>query len=285
MTSTLDPLPLAESDDPAAVLAYARAQKEIEDGAARRVLRAAARWASMHSSDTLVGPVDSWHESSLPLGGEGCPELAEFAVVEFAAALGRSPESGRRYLAHAVEGHYRLPRCWSRLEAGELQAWRLCFIAERTLCLSPAAAAFVDTHVAPVAHKIGPAQLSRLIDEAKARFDPERTEAERRAAADQRHFDIALAHTAVNGRVHIDGELDLADALDLEAVVSAGAEQQRRLGSTESLDVRRSLAVGELARASAPSTSAHTPRSSPRAARVVTWCCTSTSATPPSRER
>jgi hypothetical protein len=114
-------------------------------------------------------------------------------VVEFAAALGRSTESGRRYLAQAVEGHYRLHRCWARVEAGQLQAWRLGFIADRTMCLSPAAAAFVDTHVAAVAHKIGPAQLDRLIEEAKARFDPDQTEAERAAAADRRHFDIALA--------------------------------------------------------------------------------------------
>ena len=127
----------------------------------------------MHSGESVVGPAEAWHESCLPLGGEGCPEVAEFAVVEFAAALGRSTESGRRYLSHAVEGFYRLRRCWARLEAGELPAWRLGFIAERTVCLSPAAAGFVDQHVAPVAHRIGPAQLDRLIDEAKARFDPE----------------------------------------------------------------------------------------------------------------
>ena len=144
MTSTFDPHPLAECDDPAAVLAAARGSKRDEDDAARRVMRAAARWAAMHSGESLVGPAEAWHESCLPLGGEGCPEVAEFAVVEFAAALGRSTESGRRYLSHAVEGFYRLRRCWGRLEAGELPAWRLGFIAERTMCLSPEAAAFVD---------------------------------------------------------------------------------------------------------------------------------------------
>ena len=108
MTSTLDPLQLAGADDPAAVLGYARAQKRVEDDAAREVMKAAARWAAMHSDDSLVGPADGWHEACLPLGGEGCPEVAEFAVVEFAAALGRSTESGRRYLSQAVEGHYRL---------------------------------------------------------------------------------------------------------------------------------------------------------------------------------
>ena len=118
MTSTLDPLQLCGADDPAAVLAYARAQRRVEDDAARRCFKAAARWAAMHSGDSVVGPADGWHESCLPLGGQGCPEVAEFAVVEFAAALGRSTESGRRYLSHAVEGCYRLPRCWARLEAG-----------------------------------------------------------------------------------------------------------------------------------------------------------------------
>jgi hypothetical protein len=200
MTSTLDPLQLSGADDPAAVLAYTRAQKQVEDDAARQVLQAAARWAAMHSEESLVGPVDDWHESCLPLGGEGCPEVAEFAIVEFAAALGRSTESGRRYLSRAVEGFYRLNRCWARVESGELPAWRLAFIAERTICLPPAAAAFVDAKVAPFAHKIGPAQLGRLIEEAKARFDPEATEAERLAAAEAGHFDIALADVDVSGR-------------------------------------------------------------------------------------
>ena len=138
--------------------------------------------------------------------------------------------------------------CWARLEAGELPAWRLAFIAERTLCLSPEAAAFVDAKVAAFAHKIGAAQLGRLIEEAKARFDPEQTEAERQAAAEAGHFDIALADVGVNGRVRVDGDVDLADALDLEAAVAADAHQQLLAGSTESLDVRRAKAAGNLAR-------------------------------------
>ena len=109
----------------------------------------------------------------------------------------------------------------------------------------------MDAMVAPFAHSIGPAQLGRLIEEAKARFDPEATEAERLAAAEAGHFDIALAEVGVNGRVRVDGDLDLADALDLEAAVAADAHHQLLLGSTESLDVRRALAVGNLARGQA----------------------------------
>src|SRR5207342_3563261 len=117
---------------------------------------------------------------------------------------------------------YRLPRCWARVESGELPAWRLALIADRTICLSPAAAGFVDARVAPFADTIGPAQLGRLITEATARFDPERTEADRRAAAETRHFDLALADAGVAGTVRVDGDLDLADALDLETAIAAG---------------------------------------------------------------
>src|SRR3954447_25041501 len=140
MTTTTEPLVLDGADDPAAVLGYAREQKRIEDAAAREVMKAAARWAGMHSADSLVGPVEEWHEQALPLGGEGCPEVAEFAVMEFAAALGKSTPAGRTYLAQAVEARYRLTGCWARLEAGDLAAWKLGFIAERTISLSPAAA-------------------------------------------------------------------------------------------------------------------------------------------------
>src|SRR3954451_22904767 len=136
MTSTTYPLTLDGADDPAAVLAYARARKQAEDHEAREVMKAAARWAAMHSAESLVGPVESWHEQALPLGGEGCPEVAEFAVVEFAAALGKSTPAGRTYLAQVVEARYRLTDCWKKLEAGQVPAWKLRFIADRTMVLS-----------------------------------------------------------------------------------------------------------------------------------------------------
>ncbi len=44
------------------------------------------------------------------------------------------------------------------------------------------------------------------------------------------------------------GTLDVADALDLDAAVTAGAAALKDLGSTESLDVRRAAALGVIAR-------------------------------------
>ena len=252
MTSTPTPPLLGDCDDPAAVLSYARGRKAEEEQAARDVMVAAAKYASMNTVDALVGPIHEWHERALPLGGEGCPEIAEFAVAEFAAGMGRSPESGRRYLAESVEGLYRLPQVWEQLLARRVPAWREQMIARVTTSLSRAAAEFVDAHVAPVAHKVGPAQLMRLVEEARARFDPERAEAERLAAAEARKFDIALAEVGVDGVVRTDGGLDLADALDLETAVADLAHQLLVAGCTESLDVRRSMALGFLARGESP---------------------------------
>jgi hypothetical protein len=45
-----------------------------------------------------------------------------------------------------------------------------------------------------------------------------------------------------------EGDLDLADAIDFNAALAADAHQQLLLGSTETLDVRRSIAAGNLAR-------------------------------------
>ena len=122
----------------------------------------------------------------------GARRSGEFAVTEFAAALGRTTDSGRRYLSQAVEGFYRLRRCWARLVAGEAAGVKLCH-GRRPHPVLVSGDFGVRWQSASFAHKVGPAQLARLIEEAKARFDPEALEAERQAAAEAGHFDIALA--------------------------------------------------------------------------------------------
>jgi hypothetical protein len=109
-------------------------------------------------------------------------------------------------------------------------------------------ASFVDRHVAPVAAKLSYAQLDRVVEEARVRFDPIEAEHRRLTAADARHLDVHTHQVSYHGTVRIDGELDLADALDFDDAVTTGAQRLADLGCQESLDVRRSMAVGELAR-------------------------------------
>jgi hypothetical protein len=53
---------------------------------------------------------------------------------------------------------------------------------------------------------------------------------------------------SLNGTTYVRAELDLADALDLDAAITAEAEALRLAGSTDSLDVRRAIAAGRVAR-------------------------------------
>jgi hypothetical protein len=245
-------------DDASGVLAFAREQRATADLAERRLLEAAVQWAVIHPTETLddaegyatrvhVAGVD---EQPLPLAGPGAPLIREFSVAEFAAAIGVGTETGKYYLGHALELRYRLPKLWARVTAGDLAVWKARRIANETIShqLSVEAAAFVDAHVAPVAHKIRPAQLDRVVAEAIGRFMPEHAERRRREAADGRHLSIDHNQISFQGTSQITGELDLADALDLEDAIRELAGQLADLGNTESLDVRRSIALGELAR-------------------------------------
>src|SRR6185436_6881879 len=95
---------------------------------------------------------------------------------------------------------------------------------------------------------VRPAQVDRLVEEAIGRFMSEEAERRRRQAADGRSFTIDTNQPSLTGTSAVHGELDLADALDLDAAVAAGAQALKDLGSTQSLDVRRATAVGDLAR-------------------------------------
>src|SRR3954468_158545 len=236
-------------DTPAGVLSAVRDEVAAVMVAERNKMVLAVTWAAMHSVDSMD---DAAYypglEGELALAGPGAPLVAEFAVAELAVALRVTTDAGRAFLGLAMELRYRLPRLWKRVTAGDLAPWRARKVAEQTMTLSMEAAAFVDAHVAAFAHKISHARLERLVEEAVTRFMPAEAEARRRAAAEGRHFDIHTRHTTAEGVVDGSGTLDLADALDLDAAVTRGAADLKQLGCAESLDVRRSLAVGVMAR-------------------------------------
>jgi hypothetical protein len=241
--------------DAAAVLAAARAARAAENQAATEVLVQVVEWARLHQVDDPEDAATWWvgsktlgQDTGIPLAGDGAPLVSEFAVAELATALGLSAGSGRNLVAQALELAHRLPQTWAQVRSGSLAPWRARRIAEETLVLSAEAAGWVDAQVARFAHKTGPAQTQRLVQDAIARFMPDYAAERREAAAETRYFTIEHNQVSFAGTSRVHGELDLADALDLEDAIAAGAQQLAALGHTESLDVRRSLAAGVLAR-------------------------------------
>ena len=210
------------------------------DWAVENTVEADGEWAAHQVS--LFG------DRALPIAGPGAPLVSEFALMEYAAALGMSTDSGKAYVGKTLELRYRLPRLWEQVISGRLPVWRAMRVAEQTGCLPMAAAAEVDRALAPAAGTCSWAQIGRLVEEALARHDPAAAEERRRRSADGRRFDVETDLVDTSGTVLVSGCLDLVDALDLEAAVSRTATHLGELGSTESLDVRRSIAVGEIAR-------------------------------------
>src|SRR3954451_16489107 len=235
------------ADTTAGVLAFARDRRAAADAAEADLLGAACAWADLDPAESITEAV-RFGDTPVPVAGPGAPLVAEFCVAEFAAAVGLPTETGKAYLGEAVELRHRLPRIGARVVAGDLAAWRARRIARETIGLSLAAAGFVDVQVAGYAHRIRPCGVDRLVEEAIVRFMPDEARRRREAAADGRHVHVHTHQVSFEGTVWVEAEVDLADALDLDTALSAGAARLADLGSAASLDVRRSEALGEMAR-------------------------------------
>ncbi|WP_299922839.1 HNH endonuclease signature motif containing protein [uncultured Nocardioides sp.] len=244
------------------LLASIRSAREVENQAAADQLVLAAQWADLHPPKSIhdaatfsVPAAGGEHEE--PIAGEGCPLVAEFCIAELGGVLGVSTVAAKKLIGQALELRHRLPRLWALVHAGRVPAWKARSVAETTIHSSPAltkeAAGFVDSQVAAVAGKVGPAQLDRLVAEAIKRYDlatpdPADDPEDGWLHVDPRHVTIDTQEVHFAGTMRLEAEIDLADAIDLDRVLTQGAATQAALGSTESLNVRRAKALGDLAR-------------------------------------
>ena len=183
--------------------------------------------------------------------------MAEFCVAELGTILGISTTSAKRLIGHALELRHRLPRLWAQVQSGRVPAWRARTVAEATIHTTPAltleAAGWVDAQVAAVAGKIGPTQLDRLVAETIRRFelaapDPAADPEDGYLHVDPRHVTINKDDVHYAGTLHLEADLDLADALDLDRAITHGAATLKAIGSDLSLNARRAAALGDLAR-------------------------------------
>ncbi|HEY0888847.1 MAG TPA: hypothetical protein VGE38_04475, partial [Nocardioides sp.] len=182
-------------DSSAGLLAEVRASRRRVAAEEVLQLRLALRYAAFNSPDS-IHPAASMpgSEGELSIAGDGAPGIAEFAVVEFAAACGLSADAGRNYLGDVIELAYRLPATLDRVLTGEVPVWRARRIAQHTVTLPPDGAAWVDTQVAGVAEKVGPITLDRLVADAIVRFDPETAAQRALEDLETRHARVTLNH-------------------------------------------------------------------------------------------
>lgn len=226
---------------PARVLSEAREIRTMERELGATKLIRATEWADLHPA--MDDEDGAWPDDMAP----SLPRVAWHAPAEFAAAFGMTTDGGTYTIQEALEGRHRLPRTWARMLAGEIDGWRLRRVAERTIGESDLVAAAVDRVVAPIAHKAGVKTLDRLLTETLIRFEPDRVARESAAELDRRHVKVYddVSHLGV---MKMEIRADLKDVLDFEdTVAQIAAALANDPDCPDSLDIRRSMAVGILA--------------------------------------
>ena len=217
----------------------------------RGCCRHAVAWAAMRSTDSIdeAEMLVGYGDQGLPLAGAGAPLVAEFAVTSSPppGPVHRRGQgvcrAGPRFPAPAPPG---VAPGGPRVTCGP---GRLVGSPSAPSCCLREAVAFVDAHVAATAHKIGPYQLHALVEQAIAQphARPGRGTTPREGRRTLLHH--RAAREFLDGTAAVHGELDLADAHDLETAVAGRGRPAQ--GPRLRTDPRRPPSNGRR-RASAP---------------------------------
>lgn len=214
-----------------------------------RLLECAQTYADrFHPSICPTRPTRRAHdgrERAVILGGDGCPEIAEFAIAEFAVVLGVSPGVGRDLLADALALRHRFPRTWSRIQAGEATPWKARQIVRACTKLDHAAAEYVDRRVATIIDTIPPHRLEKIARAARQQADPAAAADQAAAAADDRGVHIGRGDGHGNKTIYIKAAAAAVNRCN--ATITDIAEALKTFGDTRPVQHRRADAIEILA--------------------------------------
>ena len=208
----------------------------------------AAHWADQHPAETLYGiPVGlPGRERVVMLGGEGTPEVAEFAAAELGVSLHQHPHAARNLIADALDVRHRFPGLWDLVtDEQALEVWVARKIAAATRRLSQRQAAEIDDRLVEVAASLPPTRLLRVVEAMVLAADDTGADAARQAALKGRF--VTINQATEHGTKGLYAKLDAADAIRLDAEVDRLARILAARGDESTLDVRRSAALGWLA--------------------------------------
>ncbi len=184
-------------------------------------------------------------EGILRLLGEGAFSVREFALTDLAVTLELSEHSARAYVAQAVELRDRLPRLWSQVMDGRCPVWKARRVAEQTIPLKAATATFVDAQLAEFAHRLSITRITRAVEGAIIRHQPDL--AEQKAAQAAEHRGVWLETDTLDGLTRLEAVLDSPDAHAFNRALDDTATVLGALGDRSPRTVRRARAVGVLA--------------------------------------
>ena len=236
------------------LLAYAAQRADTIREAEADLLRIAYRWAIIHHPDRL-DPDDKdrpGRERARRLGGDGTPEVCEFAAAALGARIGRSPYAAAKLMADALDLKHRLTAHWARVEAGEVRASYARYVCAKTRNLTQEEAAYVDAEVAESADgRIPWSRFEALVEGKVAQAAPEAAR-EREETAAKATFAKKL-RTEAYGMATFMVRADVATIDAIEAAVTAKATTLEATMPDAGVDARRVRAVLLLAHPGATS--------------------------------
>ncbi|HEV2929183.1 MAG TPA: hypothetical protein VGW74_10875, partial [Propionibacteriaceae bacterium] len=209
------------------------------------LLQLAAHWADLHHPDSVAANAGPGRERARRLGGDGTPEVLEFAAAELGARQGTTTGAGRALLADALDLRHRLPQIWTRVLAGGVRVWRARKVAQATRHLSRDAAAQVDVAVAGLIAALPWNRFETLLAAKIIEADP--AAAEQRAKMWEVERFVRSGQTSEGGLKLLVARAEAGDVIWFMATVNRIAEILRLEGSADTVDVRRAHAIGILA--------------------------------------
>ncbi|MGY4772857.1 hypothetical protein ACXC9Q_38620 (plasmid) [Kribbella sp. CWNU-51] len=184
-------------------------------------------------------------ERAVVLGGDGCPEILEFAIAEFAVMLGISPRVAANYIGQALALRHRFPFTWARVQAGEATPWKACRIVTDCAKLTQDAAAYVDQRIARLIDSITPYRLNKIVQAAKMHADADLARAEADEQARERGVFVARSNEHGTKTMYI--KAAAGAVIRNKATLDAIAEALKTFGDTRPVQHRRADAVGIIA--------------------------------------
>jgi hypothetical protein len=233
--------------DPAATLSLVGQAHRLVLEHECKLVQLAAHWVDLHHPDSQAPA-----EKTLPgaergrqLGGDGTPEVLEFAAAELGARMETSVGSARALMADALDLRHRLPELWQLIVAGGVPSWKARKVAQATRHLSRSAAMHVDAAVARAITSLPWGRFETLLAAKIIEADPRAAEEQAKIWEAERF--VRAGRTGQSGLKLLIAKANSGDVIWFMATVNRIAEILRLQGDLDSADVRRSKAIGVLA--------------------------------------
>lgn len=217
-----------------------------------RQLALAAHWADLHHPDLLPAPVDAWEVRRRRLGGHyavqpggaGTPEVLASCPAELGLVLQTSAGGAKHLIADALDLRHRLPSLWAEVQEGQVRAWKARRVAQATRHLPLAVMADLDAGLTGLIPSLSWSRFEMILDATVMRADPVGARLSEAEAASRRF--VALGRDESHGLKTLIARGAVLDILTFLAAVNRIADLLAADGDTDTVEVRRSKAVGIL---------------------------------------